>query len=42
MTRPNQKNIMEELHKLAKPEKPYDFSHENFNGLKEKLRNLLN
>lgn len=37
----NQKTIMEELHRLTKPNKPYDFSHENFDELKQKLRNLF-
>jgi hypothetical protein len=35
------KNILTELHNLTKPEKPYDFEHENFNELKEKLKNLF-
>ena len=37
----NQKTIMEELHRLTKPDKPYDFSHPNFDELKRKLKNLL-
>ena len=35
------KNILTELHNLTKPEKPYDFSHPNFNELKQKLQNLF-
>jgi len=35
------KNILTELHNLTKPEKPYDFEHENFNELKQKLKNLF-
>lgn len=36
------KYIMEQLHKITKPNKPYDFNHKNFNELKEKLTNLFN
>ncbi len=35
------KNILTELHNLTKPEKPYDFEHENFNELKEKLKKTI-
>jgi len=35
------KNILTELHNLTKPEKPYDFNHQNFNELKQKLTNLF-
>jgi len=35
------KNILTELHNLTKPEKPYDFSHKNFNTLKTKLQTLF-
>lgn len=31
------KYIMEQLHKLTSPEKPYDFSSDNFKELKDKL-----
>ncbi len=41
----NEKNhhkyIMEQLHKITQPEKPYDFDHKNFNELKEKLINIF-
>jgi len=37
----NYKTVMEELHRLTKPEKPYDFTHPNFNELKQKLQNLF-
>jgi hypothetical protein len=39
--RDDHKNILEQLFKLTKPEKPYDFSHKNFNDLKEKLNELF-
>jgi hypothetical protein len=35
------KYIMEQLHKMTQPNKPYDFNHKNFNELKEKLTNLF-
>lgn len=35
------KNILTELHNLTKPEKPYDFNHQNFKELKQKLKNLF-
>jgi hypothetical protein len=35
------KNILTELHNLTKPEKPYAFEHQNFNELKQKLKNLF-
>ena len=37
----NHKYIMEQLHKITKPEKPYDFNHKNFKELKDKLKNLF-
>ena len=33
----NYKNMMEELHRVTKPNKPYDFNHVNFEELKDKL-----
>lgn len=33
----NHKTIITKLHELASPEKPYDYNHENFNKIKEKL-----
>jgi len=38
----NQKTIMEELHRLTKLDKPYDFTHPHFDELKTKLQNLFN
>jgi len=35
------KYIVTELHKLTKPNKPYDFNHQNFNELKKKLKNVF-
>jgi hypothetical protein len=35
------KYIMEQLHKITQPNKPYDFNHQNFNELKEKLKKLF-
>ena len=35
------KNILTELHNLTKPEKPYDFNHENFKEIKDKLIDLF-
>jgi hypothetical protein len=37
----NYKTIMTKLHEMASPSKPYDFEHENFNELKQKLKNLF-
>ena len=37
----NQKTIMEKLHRLTQPKKPYDFSHSNFKELKQKLEKLF-
>jgi len=37
----NHKNILEEFYRISKPDKPYDFSHKNFNELKQKLINLF-
>jgi len=36
------KYIMEQLHKLTKPNKPYDLKHRNFEKLIDKLDSLLN
>jgi len=38
----NHKSILNQIYKIAYPQKPYDFSHENFNSLKQKLTNLFN
>lgn len=35
----NNKYVMEQLHRLSNPDNPYDFEHENFKDLKEKLSN---
>lgn len=35
------KYIMEQLHKITSPKKPYNFSHDNFKILKEKLNNIF-
>ena len=35
------KYIMEQLHKITQPNKPYDFNHKNFSELKEKLIRLF-
>lgn len=35
------KYIMEQLHKITQPKKPYDFNHKNFKELKEKLIKLF-
>jgi len=35
------KYIMEQLHKITQPNKPYNFNHENFSELKEKLIQLF-
>ncbi len=37
----NHKYIMEQLHKITQPNKPYDFNHKNFRELKEKLVKLF-
>jgi len=37
----NYKAIMEELHRLTRPDKPYDYDHPNFNELKQKLQTLF-
>jgi len=37
----NHKSILNQIYKIAYPNKPYDFSHENFDTLKQKLRNLF-
>ncbi len=39
--KPNRKPISN-LYRDLYPNKPYDFSHENFNSLKQKLTNLFN
>ncbi|MFA6138017.1 MAG: DUF3226 domain-containing protein [Sulfurimonas sp.] len=36
------KSILNEIYKKAYPKAPYDFSHENFDELKQKLQNLFN
>jgi hypothetical protein len=36
------KSILNEIYKKAYPNAPYDFSHKNFNELKQKLQNLFN
>jgi hypothetical protein len=41
MKKNTHKNIMEQLHKITKPEKPYDFNHENFGELTGKLKALF-
>jgi hypothetical protein len=35
------KYIMEQLHKITKPNKPYDFNHDNFKILRDELRSLF-
>jgi len=37
----NHKNIMEQLHKITKPNRPYDFEHANFKELISKLKALF-
>jgi hypothetical protein len=37
----NHKSILNEIYKKAYPNAPYDFTHTNFNELKEKLHNLF-
>jgi len=38
----NHKNILEEFYRISKPNSPYDFSHDNFYDLKQKLTELFN
>jgi hypothetical protein len=37
----NHKSILNQIYKIAYPNKPYDFLHENFDNLKQQLRNLF-
>jgi hypothetical protein len=37
----NHKSILNQIYKIAYPNKPYDFSHENFDILKQKLIKLF-
>ena len=37
----NHKAILNQIYKIAYPQAPFDFSHENFNELKQKLKNLF-
>ena len=37
----NQKAILHQIYKIAYPQSPYDFSHKNFDELKQKLTNLF-
>lgn len=37
----NTKAILNQIYKLAYPKHPYNFNHENFNPLKEKLKSLF-
>jgi len=37
----NHKSILNQIYKIGYPNKPYDFSHKNFEELKQKLRNLF-
>jgi len=37
----NHKAILNQIYKTAYPNAPFDFSHENFNELKQKLKNLF-
>jgi len=37
----NDKSILNQIYKIAYPNKPYDFSHKKFNILKQKLKKLL-
>jgi hypothetical protein len=37
----NHKSILNQIYKIAYPNKPYDFSHQNFETLKQKLINLF-
>jgi hypothetical protein len=38
----NDKAILNQIYKSAYPKAPFDFSHKNFNELKQKLQNLFN
>jgi len=38
----NHKSILNQIYKIAYPNAPYDFSHKNFDELKQKLQNLFN
>jgi hypothetical protein len=38
----NHKAILNQIYKSAYPKAPYDFSHPNFDELKQKLKNLFN
>jgi len=37
----NHKAILNQIYKTAYPKAPFDFSHDNFNELKQKLKNLF-
>jgi hypothetical protein len=37
----NHKSILNQIYKIAYPNAPYDFSHKNFDELKQKLKNLF-
>ncbi len=37
----NHKSILNQIYKIAYPNAPFDFSHRNFDELKEKLQNLF-
>jgi len=37
----NHKSILNQIYKIAYPETPFDFSHKNFDELKQKLRKLF-
>jgi len=37
----NHKAILNQIYKIAYPKSPFDFSHKNFNELKQKLKNLF-
>ncbi|MEA1893425.1 MAG: hypothetical protein U9N33_12055 [Campylobacterota bacterium] len=37
----NHKAILNQIYNSAYPDAPYDFSHQNFNDLKQKLKNLF-
>ena len=37
----NHKSILNQIYKMAYPKAPFDFSHQNFNGLKQKLSGLF-
>jgi len=38
----NHKAILNQIYKIAYPKAPFDFTHKNFNELKQKLKNLFN